>query len=128
MAEYEMDPLEPVVVEINADTPSIFRFIAQKRMPGRDYREFVSSKDWGQEPLSRYWFELLPPVRSYTDLRIYFLMDGAANHPTRIKVALSQHGKPLGDPIVCEGKIGSDGGLVFETAEATLIGADPVLK
>jgi hypothetical protein len=67
-------------------------------------------------------------VRSYTDLRIYFLMDGAANHPTRISVSLSQHGRPLGKPIVCEGKIGSDDSVVFGAAEATLIGAEPIIR
>jgi hypothetical protein len=122
MAEYEMDPLEPVDIEINAETPAVFRFIAQKRTPGRDFRNFATSGDWGRESLSRYSFELLPPVRSYTDLRIYFLMDGAGNHPTRIKVAFSQNGNPLGEPIVCEGKLGPDDSVEFVTAEATLIG------
>lgn len=121
MAQYKMDPLESVYIEIGADTPSVFRFIAQKRVPGRDFRDFASSKDWGRESLSRYFFELYPPIRTYTDLRIYFLMDGAADRPTRIKVGFRQAGQLLGDPIVCEGEIGSDGSLVFLTAEATLI-------
>ena len=116
-----MDPLVAVDIEIRADTPSVFRFIAQKRVPGREFREFASSRDWGHESQSRYFFELLPPLRTYTDLRIYFLMDGAANRPTRINVSFSQHGESLGDAIVCEGKIGNDGGLVFRPAEATLI-------
>ena len=42
MPLYKMDPLESVDVEIRADTPSVFRFIAQKRVPGRDYRDSVS--------------------------------------------------------------------------------------
>jgi hypothetical protein len=121
MTQYRMDPLVAVDIEIQGDTPSVFRFIAQKRVPGREFRDFASSADWGRESQSRYSFELLPPIRTYTDLRIYFLMDGAAGRPTRINVTFSQNGQPLGEPIVCDGKIGSDGGLVFKTAEATLI-------
>jgi len=121
MPLYKMDPLESVKVEIRADTPSVFRFIAQKRVPGRDYRDFASSADWGRESQSRYSFELLPPVRTYTDLRIYFLMDGAAGRPTRIRIGFSQLGQPLGEPVVCEGRIDSDGSMVFSTAEATLV-------
>jgi len=121
MTQFRMDPLVAVDIEIKGDTPSVFRFIAQKRVPGREFRDFASSADWGRESQSRYSFELLPPVRTYTDLRIYFLMDGAAGRPTRITVVFSQNGAPLGEAIVCEGKIGSDGGLVFRTAEATLI-------
>ncbi len=128
MAQYKMDPLESVDVDIRADTPSVFRFIAQKRVPSRDFRDFASSKDWGLESLSRYSFKLLPPVRTYTDLRIYFLMDGAADRPTRIKVGFSQNRQPLGDPIVREGKIGSDGGMAFLTAEATLIASEGTLR
>ena len=128
MAEYKMDPLEPVDIDIRADTPTAFRFIAQRRVPGRDYSEFATSKDWGHESLSRYSLELLPPVRSYTDLRIFILMDGAENRPTRIKIALSQNGKYLGEPIVCDGKVGSDGNVEFITAEATLVGAQPILR
>lgn len=116
-----MDPLESVDIEIRADTPSVFRFIAQKRIPGREFREFASSADWGHESLSRYWFELLPPVRSHTDLRIYFLMDSPAANPTHINVSFSQHGRSLGDPVSCEGATGSDGETVFATAEATLV-------
>ena len=111
----------PVEIEIRADTPSVFRFIAQKRVPGRDFRDFASSRDWGRESQDRYSFELLPPVRTYTDLRIYFLVDGAADRPTRIVVSLSQNSQWLGDSIVCKGRIASDGGVVFSTAEATLI-------
>ena len=121
MAQYKMDPLESIAVEIRADTPSVFRFIAQKRIPGRDYRDFAASSDWGRESLSKYSFELLPPIRTYTDIRIYFLMDGAAGRPTRIKVSFSQSGQLLGEPIVCEGRIDSDGSMVFATAEATLV-------
>ena len=121
MTQYRMDPLVAVDIEIRGDTPSVFRFIAQKRVPGREFRDFASSGDWGRESQSRYSFELLPPIRTYTDLRLYFLMDGAAGRPTRITVAFSQNGEPLGEAVVCEGKIGSDGGLVFKTAEATLI-------
>lgn len=121
MVEIKMDPFKPVDIEISAETPAVFRFIAQKRVPGRDFVEFATSADWGRENLSRYSFELLPPIKSYTDLRIYFLMDGASNHPTRISVAFSQSGKPLGDPIVCEGKIGGDDSVVFAKAEATLV-------
>jgi len=121
MTQFRMDPLVAVDIEIKGDTPSVFRFIAQKRVPGREFRDFASSADWGRESQSRYSFELLPPIRTYTDLRIYFLMDGAAGRPTRITVVFSQNGVPLGEAIVCEGKIGSDGGLVFRTAEATLI-------
>jgi len=121
MAQYRMDPLVAVDIDIRAETPLVFRFTAQKRVPGRAYREFASSKDWGHESLSRYSFELLPPIRTYTDLRIYFLIDAPAARPTRITVGCSQNGQPLGPPIVCEGKIGSDGSLVFLTAEATLI-------
>jgi hypothetical protein len=121
MAQYKMDPLESVAVEIRADTPSVFRFIAQKRVPGRDYRDFASSSDWGRESLARYSFELLPPIRTYTDIRIYFLMDGAAGRPTRINVSFSQSGQLLGQAIVCEGRIDSDGSMVFSTAEATLV-------
>ena len=116
-----MDPLESVDIEIKADTPAVFRFIAQKRVPGRDFRDFATSGDWGRESLSRYSFELLPPVRPFTDLRFYFLMDGASNHPVRIKVAFSQNGKLLGTPIVCEGVIGGDDSVVFGKAEATLL-------
>ncbi|MDQ3673260.1 MAG: hypothetical protein M3365_02655 [Gemmatimonadota bacterium] len=121
MLQYKMDPLESVAVEIRADTPSVFRFIAQKRVPGRDYRDFAASSDWGRDSLSRYFFELLPPIRTYTDLRIYFLMDAPAGRPTRISVSISQSGQPLGDPIVCQGRIDSDGSMVFSTAEATLV-------
>lgn len=121
MPVYKMDPLEPVKVEIRADTPSVFRFIAQKRVPGRDYRDFASSADWGRESLSRYSFELLPPIRTYTDLRIYFLMDGAAGRSTRIRIEFSQSGQPLGEAIVCEGRIDTDGSMVFSTAQATLV-------
>jgi len=121
MTQFRMDPLVAVDIEIKGDTPSVFRFIAQKRVPGREFRDFASSADWGRESQSRYSFELLPPIRTYTDLRIYFLMDGAAGRPTRITVVFSQNSAPLGEAIVCEGKIGSDGGLVFRTAEATLI-------
>jgi hypothetical protein len=128
MAEYKMDPLEPVDIDIRAETPAVFRFIAQRRVPGRDYSEFATSKDWGHESLSRYSLELLPPVRSYTDLRIFILMDGAENRPTRIKIALSQNGKHLGEPIVCDGKVGNDGNVEFITAEATLVGAQPILR
>ena len=128
MAEYKMDPLEPVDIDIRSDTPTVFRFIAQRRVPGRDFSEFATSKDWGHESLSRYSLELLPPVRSYTDLRIFILMDGAANRPTRIQVSFSQNGKHLGEPIVCDAKIASDGGVEFITAEATLVGAQPVLR
>lgn len=124
MAEFKMDPLKPVDIEIRADTPAVFRFIAQKRVPGRDFREFATSADWGRENLSRYSFELLPPIRPYTDLRIYFLMDGASNHPTRIKVAFSQSGKLLGDPVICEGMIGGDDSVVFAKAEGTLLSID----
>ena len=116
-----MDPLVPVDIEIRAETPSVFRFIAQKRIPGRDFRDFASSSDWGRESQSRYSFELLPPIRTYTDLRFYFLVDGAADRPTRLIVSLSQNGQPLGDEIICKGRIDSDGGVVFSTAEATLI-------
>lgn len=116
-----MDPLVPVDIEIRADTPSVFRFIAQKRVPGRAFREFATSKDWGRESLSRYSFELLPPIRTYTDLRCYFLVDAPAARPTRIVVTFSQNGQPLGEPIACEGKIGNDGSLTFLMAEATLI-------
>jgi hypothetical protein len=122
MADYKMDPLEPVDIEIRADTPAVFRFIAQKRVPGKDFRDFASSGDWGRESLSRYSFELLPPVRPYTDLRFYFLMDGAANHPVRISLAFSQNEKSLGPTIVCEGVIGGDDSVVFAKAEATLLG------
>jgi hypothetical protein len=125
MAEYKMDPLESVDIEIKADTPAVFRFIAQKRVPGRDFRDFATSGDWGRESLSRYSFELLPPVRTYTDLRFYFLMDGASNHPTRIRVSFTQNGKLLGPPVVCEGDIGGDDSVVFAKAEATLRGPDP---
>jgi hypothetical protein len=128
MAEYKMDPLEPVDIDIRADTPSLFRFIAQRRVPGREFSEFATSKDWGHESLSRYSLELLPPVRSYTDLRIYILMDGAESRPTRITITLSQEGKHLGAPIVCDGKIGGDGSMEFITAEATLVGTQPILK
>ena len=121
MAEFKMDPLKPVDIEIKADTPAVFRFIAQKRVPGRDFRDFATSGDWGRESLSRYSFELLPPIKTYTDLRIYFLMDGAANHPTRIRVAFSQDGKALGAPVICEGAIGGDDSVVFTKAEATLV-------
>lgn len=121
MPVYKMDPLDSVDVAIRADTPSVFRFIAQKRVPGRDYRDFASSADWGRESLSRYSFELLPPIRTYTDLRFYFLMDGAAGRPTRISIEFSQSGRPIGEPIVCEGRIDSDGSMVFSTAEATLV-------
>jgi hypothetical protein len=121
MAEYKMDPLKPVDIEIKAETPAIFRFIAQKRVPGRDFRDFATSGDWGRESLSRYSFELLPPILTYTDLRIYFLMDGAANHPTRIRVTFSQSGQLLGAPITCEGTIGGDDSVVFTKAEATLV-------
>ena len=121
MPQYKMDPLESVDVEIRGDTPSVFRFIAQKRVPGRDFRDFAASSDWGRESLSRYSFELLPPIRTFTDLRIYFLMDGQAGRPTRIEVAFSQAGQHLGKPIVCEGRIDGDGSMVFSTAEATLI-------
>lgn len=121
MPVYKMDPLAPVDVDIRADTPSVFRFIAQKRVPGRDYRDFASSADWGRESLSRYSFELLPPIRTYTDLRIYFLMDGAAGRATRLTVSFSQSGQQLGEPIVCDGRIDSDGSMVFSRAEATLV-------
>jgi hypothetical protein len=121
MPQYKMDPLEPVDVEIRADTPSVFRFIAQKRVPGRDYRDFAASSDWGRESLSKYSFELLPPIRTYTDIRIYFLMDGQAGRPTHIEVAFSQSGQPLGQPIVCDGRIDSEGSMVFSRAEATLV-------
>lgn len=128
MAEYKMDPLEAVDIDIRAETPTVFRFIAQRRVPGRDFSEFATSKDWGHESLSRYSLELLPPVRSYTDLRIYILMDGVANRPTRISVGFSQNGKHLGAPILCDGKVVGDGGMEFITAEATLVGAQPVLR
>lgn len=121
MAQYRMDPLVPMEIEIGADTPSVFRFIAQKRVPGRDFRDFASSQDWGRESQSRYSLELLPPIRTYTDLRIYFLVDGASDRPTRIVVRLSQNGEQLGAAIVCKGKIDSDGAVFFSTAEATLI-------
>lgn len=121
MAEIKMDPGKPVDIEIKADTPAVFRFIAQKRVPGRDFRDFATSGDWGRESLSRYSFELLPPIRTFTDLRIYFLMDGAANHPTRISVSFSQNGRLLAPPIVCEGEIGGDDSVIFTKAEATLV-------
>ena len=110
-----------VEIDIRADTPSVFRFTAQKRIPGRDFRDFASSRDWGHESLSRYSLELLPPIRTYTDLRVYLLVDGAASRPTRIIIGFAQNGQPLGVPIVCDGKIGNNGELEFVTAEATLI-------
>lgn len=128
MAEYKMDPHESINIEIKAETQAVFRFIAQKRVAGRDFREFATSGDWGRESLGAYNFELRPPVVSDTHLRIYFLMDGAANHPTRIKVLVSQDGKPLGEPITCEGKIGGDDSVVFATAEATLLAAEAAVR
>ena len=121
MPQYKMDPLESVAVDISADTPSVFRFIAQKRVPGRDYRDFAASSDWGRDSLSKYSFELLPPIRTYTDVRIYFLMDGQAGRPTRITVSFHQSGQLLGTPVVCEGRIDSDGSMIFSRVEATLI-------
>jgi hypothetical protein len=110
-----------VEIELGAEAPAIFRFTAQYRVPGRDYVDFASARDSTQVGQGTYRTELDAPIASHTDLRIYFLVDAPANHRYRITVQCSQRGKPLGNPITCEGTIGGDGKIVFATAEATFV-------
>ncbi len=121
MIEFRIDPLSPVEIEVRAESPAVFRFTAQYRVPGRDYVDFATAKSSTRVGESTYRTELRAPIHPYTDLRIYFLVDGPANHATRIAVQCSQRGKPLGKPIICGGTIGNEGKIVFANAQATLI-------
>ena len=121
MAEIRIDPQSPVEIDVKAETPAVFRFIAQFRAPGHDYVDFASASDSGYVSRSAYSIALPPPIRPYTDLRIYFLVDGPTNHTYRIRVQCAQAGAARGPPIICEGTIGKDGKIVFETAEATFV-------
>lgn len=105
LTEFRIDPLSPVKIEVRAESPAVFRFTAQYRVPGRDYMDFASARDSTHVGQSAYRTELPPPIQSYTDLRIYFLIDGAARHAYRIAVQCAQRGKPVGKPIICEGTI-----------------------
>lgn len=121
MADISIDGALPVDIEIQAETVAVFRYTAQYRVPGGDYIDFATAKDSSLVSRSAYRLRLNPPVASYTDLRIYFLIDGPAERPYRIDVTLSQNGQAVGQPIVCSGQIGGDGKMVFDTAEATLV-------
>ena len=121
MAELKIDPQRAVEIEIKAESPAVFRFIAQFREPDKDYVDFASTKESTHLSKSTYLVELHSPIKPYTDLRIYFLIDGPANHPYRIAIQCSQGSLPLGHPIICEGAIGQDGKIIFVTAEATFI-------
>jgi hypothetical protein len=121
MAELKIDRQRPVEIEIKAESPAVFIFTAQYRVPGHGYVDFASAKDSVHVSKSTYTIELRAPIEPYTDLRIYFLVDGPANHPYRIRVQCSQAGLPLGHPILCEGAIDAAGKIVFTTAEATFI-------
>jgi hypothetical protein len=111
----------PVDIEITGETPGVFSFTAQYRIPGYDYVDFATAKDSVHVGQSVFRTQLHAPLKSYTDLRIYFLIDGQAKHAYRVKVQCSQAGAALGPPIVCKGKIGDGGKIVFETAEATFV-------
>ena len=121
MTEFRVDPQSPVEIEVKAGSPVVFRFTAQYRVPGRDYVNFASARDSTHVSQSTYRTELRAPIASHTDLRIYFLVDGPANHSYRIAVQCSQRGKPLGKPLICKGTIANDGQIVFATAEATFV-------
>ncbi len=121
MTDFRVDPQSPVEIEISSKSPAVFRFTAQYRVPGHDYVNFASARDSTRVSQSKYKTELQAPIASHTDLRIYFLVDGPANHDYRIAVQCSQRGKPLGEPLTCEGTIGDDGKIVFATAEATFV-------
>jgi hypothetical protein len=121
MAELKIDPQRPVDIEIRAESPAVFRFTAQYRVPGHDYVDFASAKDSIHVSKSTYVIELAAPIEPYTDMRIVFLVDGPSKHPYRIRVQCSQDGQPLGEPIVRLGVIGPDGKIAFTTAAATFI-------
>jgi len=121
MTEFRIDPQSPVEIEVRAESPAVFRFTAQYRVPGRDYVDFATAKGSTRVDEGAYRTALRAPIASYTDLRIYFLVDGPAKHATRIAVQCSQRGNSLGKPIICEGTIGADGKIVFATAEATFV-------
>src|SRR5215210_153334 len=121
MTEFRVDPQSPVEIEVSARSPAVFRFTAQYRVPGSDYVNFASARDATHVGQSTYRTHLEAPIASHTDLRIYFLVDGPANHAYHIAIQCSQHGKPLGKPLTCEGMIGNDGQIVFATAEATFL-------
>ena len=108
-------------IEVKAETPAVFRFTAQSRVPGHDYVDFASSSDVGLVSQSAYSIELPAPISPYTDLRINFLIDGPTNHPYRVRTQCSQGGAALGAPIICRGTIGKEGKIVFATAEATFV-------
>jgi hypothetical protein len=110
-----------VEIQLSAESPAVFRFTAQYRVPGRDYLDFASARDSTQVGRGTYRIELDAPITPHTDLRIYFLVDAPANHRYRIAIQCSQRGNPLGTPLVCEGTIGIDGKIVFATAEATFV-------
>jgi hypothetical protein len=121
LPEIRIDPQSPVEIAIKAETPAVFRFTAQFRAPGQDYVDFASARDSSHVSQSAYSIQLNAPIRPYTDLRVYFLVDGPTNHPYRIRVQCSQGGSPVGAPIICEGTIGKDGKIVFATAEGTFV-------
>lgn len=121
MAELKIDPQRAVEIEIRGESPAVFRFIAQFRAPGKDYVDFASTKESTHLSKGTYLVELHPPIKPFTDLRIYFLVDGPANHAYRISIQCSQTALPLGKAIICEGVIGQDGKIIFVTAEATFI-------
>ena len=121
MTEFRVDPKNPVEIELTVESPAVFRFTAQYRVPGSDYVDFASARDSTRVSEGTYRTELNAPIASHTDLRIYFLVDAPANHRYRIAIECSQRGKPLGTPLVSEGTIGNDGKVVFATAEATFV-------
>lgn len=121
MTEFRIDLQIPVEIEVSARSPAVFRFTAQYRAPKRDYVNFASARDSTRVSQSTYRTKLPAPIAPHTDLRIYFLVDGPANHAYRIAVECSQRGKSLGKPVICEGMIGNDGQIVFATAEATFV-------
>jgi hypothetical protein len=121
LVELKIDPKRAVDIEIKAESPAVFRFTAQYRAPGHGYITFATAAEVSHASKSTYNLELKAPVTPYTDLRIYFLVDGPSNHPFKIRVQCSQGGLPLGHPILCEGAIDQDGKIVIETAQATFI-------
>ncbi len=121
MPEITIDRAKTVDIEIRATTLAVFRFTAQARVPGGDFVDFATAKDSTQVSESVYRLRLAPPIRAFTDLRIFFLIDGKPHRPYDIHVHLSQDGHGLADPLHCHGAIGADGKMVFDSVEATLL-------
>jgi hypothetical protein len=119
--QIRFDPTRPVKVEIRAVTLTIFQFRAQFRVPGSDFIDFGSGGD--DDNVSESLFRTILPAthQSFTDLRVTFLVSGKAKRPYRILVGLSQDGRSLADPLVCDGEINSNEEMVLDKVEALLV-------